>query len=171
MEQADARARTAAVREALASLDAALEKGAPFTAPLSVLSEGVDVPQALSDAAAGGVVSLPDLRAAFPELAREALDASIRETVDDDLTERAVAFLRAQTGLRSLAPREGDDPDAVLSRAEAALRGGDLGAAISELSQLPPAGQAVMAGWIERAQQRNTVTEAAETLADTLLAN
>lgn len=171
MEQAEARARTAAVREAMASLDAALERGTPFAAPLEVLSEGVEVPQALSDAAADGVASLPDLRATFPDLARDALDASIRETVDDDLTERAVAFLKAQTGFRSLAPREGDDPDAVLSRAEAALQDGDLAASISELSQLPPAGQAVMADWIARAEQRRTVTEAAGTLADTLLAN
>jgi len=34
--------------------------------------------------------------AAFTPLARDALDASIRETVDDGSTDRAVAFLRAQ---------------------------------------------------------------------------
>ncbi len=170
-EQAEARARTAALREALVGLDAALEKGTPFETYLGVLSEDAEVPQPLAEAATSGVATLPDLRAAFPDLARDALDASIRETVDDDLTERAVAFLKAQTGFRSLAPRAGDDPDAVLSRAEAALRAGDLGTAVSELSQLPPAGQAVMADWIARAEQRRNVTEAAETLAATLLAN
>jgi hypothetical protein len=170
-EQAEARARASEVREALASLGAAIERGTPFAAPLDVLSEGVDVPAALSDAAASGVASLPDLRAQFPDLARAALDASIRETVQDDLTERAVAFLKAQTGFRSLAPREGDDPDAVLSRAEAALRDGDLAGAISELNQLPPAGQDIMSDWVSRAEQRRSVTEAADTLAESLLAN
>lgn len=170
-EQADARAAVAALREALASLDSALEKGAPFAEPLAVLSEKGEVPQALTDAAADGVASLPDLRAAFPDLARDALDASIRETVGDDVTGRAYAFLRAQTGLRSLEPRDGDDPDAVLSRAEAALREGDLATTLSELEQLPPAGQDVLSDWMARAEQRRAVTEAATTLADTLLAN
>jgi len=159
------------VREALAGLDAALERGTPFADYLSVLGEGVEVPQPLEDAGDTGIAPLPDLRAAFPELAREALDASIRETVDDGVTERAIAFLRAQTGFRSLAPREGNDPDAVLSRAEAALRAGDLATSLSELNQLPPAGQAIMADWIARAERRRTVTEAAETLAANLLAN
>lgn len=170
-EQADARAAVAALREALASLDSALEKGAPFADPLAVLSEKGEVPQALTDAAADGVASLPDLRAAFPDLARDALDASIRETVGDDVTGRAYAFLRAQTGLRSLEPRDGDDPDAVLSRAEAALREGDLATTLSELEQLPPTGQDVLSDWMARAEQRRAVTEAATTLADTLLAN
>jgi len=170
-ERAEARARDAAVREALAGLDAALERGAPFAGYLSVLGDGAEVPQPLAAAAESGVASMPELRAAFTPLARDALDASIRETVDDGITDRAVAFLRAQTGFRSLAPREGDDPDAVLSRAEAALRAGDLATATSELTKLPPAGQAVMADWMSRAEQRRNVTEAAETLAATLLAN
>lgn len=170
-EQAEARAAVAALREALAGLDSALEKGAPFSEQLSVLAQKGEIPQALTDAAAGGVASLPDLRAAFPDLARDALDASIRETVDDDMTGRAYAFLRAQTGLRSLEPREGDHPDAILSRAEAALREGDLASTLSELEQLPPAGQDVLSDWMARAEQRRAVTEAATTLADTLLAN
>lgn len=171
-EQAEAQAAVAALREALASLDSSLEKGAPFAEPLAALAEkGGDVPPALTEAATDGVASLPDLRAAFPDLARDALDASIRETVADDMTGRAYAFLRAQTGLRSLEPRDGDDPDAVLSRAEAALGAGDLATALSELEQLPPAGQDVMSDWMARAEQRRAVIEAAGTLADTLLAN
>jgi hypothetical protein len=170
-EQAEARTRAAATREALVALDAALETGAPYSAPLQVLSESAEIPQPLADAASGGVASLPDLRDSFPPLARAALDASIRETVDDGMADRAVAFFRAQTGVRSLAPRDGDDPDAVLSRAEAALADGDLATTLSELGQLPPSGQQVLADWVARAEQRVAVTEAADALANTLLAN
>ncbi len=170
-EEAEARANAAAIREALASLDSALEKGAPFAEALAVLGDHVEVPQALTDAAADGVDPLPDLRATFPDLARDALDASIRETVSDDVPGRAYAFLLSQTGLRSLEPREGDDPDAVLSRAEAALDDNDLAATLAELDLLPAAGREVLSDWMTRAEQRRAVTEAAATLADTLLAN
>mgnify|MGYP006276836317 FL=1 len=174
-EQAQARAaaveREATTREALARLDAAIERGRPFETPLSRLSEHADIPEPLSEAAAMGVTSLPDLRDRFPDLAREALDESIRATVDADAMSRMEAFLRAQTGVRSLEPREGDDPDAVLSRAEAALDEGDLETAVSEIGALPDAGQEVLSEWVAEAETRAAVVAAAERLRDTLAAN
>jgi hypothetical protein len=62
--------------------------------------------------------------------------------------------------VRSLAPREGNDPDAVLSRAEAALAAGDLGTALAEAAALPEAGQAAMAGWVGLAAVRQAATAA-----------
>ena len=69
-------------------------------------------------------------------------------------TDRLSAFLRSQSGARSLTPREGTDPDAVLSRAEAALRDGQIKAALAELAGLPPAGTEAMAPWIADATRR-----------------
>lgn len=163
-------AQEAELREALAKLDVALESGAAFEGVLTALPEGFAVPEALSAHAGSGVASLPALRASYPDLARDALDASIRATVADDATGRLVAFLRSQTGARSLAPREGDDPDAVLSRAEAALRNGELAAAVAELQALPEDGQAVMADWAARAQARLDVMAARESLSAALQA-
>lgn len=59
-------------------------------------------------------------------------------------------FLRAQTGIRSVAPREGDDPDAVLSRANAEVEAGQIGAALDEIQALPDAAKSApsMADWI-----------------------
>jgi hypothetical protein len=62
--------------------------------------------------------------------------------------------LKRQTNARSLAPKEGDDVDAVLSRAEAKLLEGDLEAAVSELSALPEEASAVMAPWMAQATTR-----------------
>ncbi|MEV8467672.1 hypothetical protein AB0T83_12885 [Fluviibacterium sp. DFM31] len=168
---AEAKANAAAMREALASLDGAIHRGAPYVTPLAILSDLTEVPEVLSAHAEDGVQSLAQLRSAFPQQARAALDASIRETVADHTTGRVVAFLRSQTGARSLTPKEGNDPDAVLSRAEAALVAGDLDTTLAELALLPPAGQAELADWITAAQARRDVASAASDLAATLLAN
>ena len=60
----------------------------------------------------------------------------------------------------ALAPREGDSADAVLSRAEAALRAGDVGTALTELEALPEAGSAEMQVWIAPAQERVAAVDA-----------
>ena len=60
--------------------------------------------------------------------------------------------MRAQTGARSLTAQDGADPDAVLSRAEAALRNGQVADALAELPDLPGPGQERLGDWISRAQ-------------------
>jgi hypothetical protein len=160
---ADAAAAAAARQAALTRILAALESGEPFEDQLSGLAD-TEIPAALSAPAADGVPTLTELVDSFPEAAREALDASIRAGLDGDALDRFTAFLRVQTGARSLEPRAGDDPDAVLSRAEAALRAGDLPATLAELSTLPEAGQAAMAGWIQSARTRLDALEAAQGL-------
>ena len=82
---------------------------------------------------------------AFPTAARAGLEAALRADMGSSWTERATNFLRAQTGARSLDPREGDDPDAILSRAEAAVSAGDLATALTEIAALPEPAQTAMA--------------------------
>jgi hypothetical protein len=74
------------------------------------------------------------------------------------------AFLRAQLGVRSLEPREGDDADAILSRAEAALAEGRLGDALAEIETLPEGARAAMSGWAAEATARRDALAAAEAL-------
>ena len=170
-EKAEARATSAALREALVSLDASLKTGVSYERSLGALGESAEIPPVLVENARTGISSLTELRDSFPPLAREALDASIRETVGDDVASRAIAFFRAETRVRSLTPREGNDPDAVLSRAEAALRDSNYRTALEELSALPQSGQQVMSEWMTRLRTRLEVTEAADELTKTLLAN
>ena len=77
-------------------------------------------------------------------------------------------FFRSQLGMRSLVPREGDSPDAILSRAEAALRDARLGAALAELENLPEGARAALDDWIARATQRQEALSAADALSDRL---
>ena len=73
--------------------------------------------------------------------------------------------------MRSVAPREGDDPDAVLSRAEAAIKSGDLETTLTELDTLPEDAQAVIADWRAEADARVAARAAADALAQRLTAD
>jgi hypothetical protein len=156
LSEAASAAVAAARRDAaLGRLAAAVDSGAPFTAAAAELAAaGTPVPDILATQAEGGVPTLLSLQTAFPEAARAALDASLRADMGETTGERFFSFLRTQTGARSLEPREGADPDAVLSRAAAAVGAGDLAAALAETAALPEAGQAALSGWTARARAR-----------------
>ncbi|MEM1430329.1 MAG: hypothetical protein AAGG09_12815 [Pseudomonadota bacterium] len=162
------RAAQAAQMQALADIKAALDSGLPYGDPLSVLE--ADVPDALS-AGQGGVATLAALQAAFSDPARSALDAARRADVGDAPAERGLTFLQTQLGMRSLAPRDGDGVDAILSRAEAATRDGDLPTAVTELNALPDPARAAMQEWIARATMRVDAIAAADALAQSLATN
>lgn len=151
---AEAESKATLLRAALARVQAGLESGAPFAAAVDELvAGGVTVPEALV-AKGAGVPSLGDLQSAFPEAARAALAVSLKATAGDGMASRLGAFLRTQTGARSLEPREGDDPDAVLSRAEALVKDGQISAAVAEIAALPAEGKTAMGAWVALAQAR-----------------
>jgi hypothetical protein len=152
IEVAAAEAAAKAERKAaLSALSAAVESGASFTDELNVIG---DAPEALVAVADKGIATVGVLQRAFPDAARSALASSSTVPQDASATQRLTAFLKRQTNARSLAPKEGDDADAVLSRAEAKLLEGDLEAAVSELSALPEEASAVMAPWMAQATTR-----------------
>lgn len=156
-------ADAAAARAAMSRVTIALDSGAGFAGDLAELAEksGLQVPSALSGAASEGAPTLTALAADFPEAARAALKAATEAAASDGSVSPLTAFFRTQLGARSLEPRDGDDADAVLSRAEAALGKGDLGAALDEIAVLPPAGQDALAEWVARAETRRAALAAA----------
>ena len=160
---ADTLAVASVKRAALHQIVAALDSGAPFTSAIADLGDAT-LPPVLADHAAAGLPTLQSLRQDFPDAARSALDAALKASMGTSWTERATAFLRGQTGARSLTPREGSDPDAVLSRAEAALAAGDLTAALAEITTLPSEGQSAMADWLARAQLRQEAASQVQAL-------
>ncbi|MBB4021652.1 MULTISPECIES: COG4223 family protein [Actibacterium] len=169
IDAAAQRAHELEERGAMMRILASLETGGGFAPALDVLS-GRDVPAALS-AAADGVPTIAALKEQFAEPARAALDASLRVEAGDNPGDRLSAFLRAQVGARSLTPREGNDPDAILSRAEAAVAEGRLQDALAEIAALPDEGQAEMAGWVADAKTRIEAVAAAKALAATMNLN
>lgn len=150
-----AKTNSAAVlaRAAKGQIAAALDSGAPYGSALKDLS-GTELPAVLTDNAATGLPTVQALQADFPAAARAALDAARRANMGASWSDRVGNFLRAQTGARTLTPRDGNDPDAVLSRAEAGAAKGDIATALKEIATLPPEGIAAMADWQKRARLR-----------------
>lgn len=149
--EAAAAAADAARNAAMADIRAALESGEPFADALGALG---DAPDALTSVATEGVASMASLQNGFPDAARSALQEVQTVPEDASTADRMASFLRRHTNARSLAPREGDDPDAVLSRAEAALASGDVPAALAELDALPDDAKAALQDWIDAASAR-----------------
>ncbi|WP_371170191.1 hypothetical protein [Aliiroseovarius sp. 2305UL8-7] len=164
---ATATAKAAAARAAMSRVLAALDTGRPYSDALFDLTEnaGVTAPEALSAYAETGVLTLSALQAEFPAAARASLDASIRASVSDGTMDRVAAFFRTQLGTRSLEPKEGNDPDAILSRAEAALKDGRLDAVLNELDAMPEAGKPALKTWMAQAKARMDALNAGQTLA------
>lgn len=148
---AEARIRSELL-SAIGTLGLAAETGAAAPEALARIAELPDLPAAL-DGFRQGLPTLPALQADFPAAARAAL-AAAPPAAGTGVADRVMGFLRAQTGARSLAPRAGDDPDAILSRAEAAVRRGALAAALDELAGLPDQARAPLADWLDRARAR-----------------
>ncbi|QCO55850.1 hypothetical protein EOK75_08905 [Pseudorhodobacter turbinis] len=150
-----AEAQTVLLQAAVSNVEAAMQNGLPFAEPLATLADaGITIPQTLTDHAENGVPTITALTESFDVAARAALNQSLRENMGSTWTERAGSFLRSQTGARSLTPQQGDDPDAVLSRANAAVAAGDLQTALTEIEALPPVAQDALGDWVAQAKLR-----------------
>lgn len=139
--------RRAEAVAAIGALQAALDRGVSGDEARQALEgAGIDAPEALRQ----DVPSLDSLQAGFGDAARAALRASLREDSASGGGNVLTNFLRAQTGARSVEPREGDDPDAILSRANAAVEAGRIGEALDEIAALPETARAApaMAEWL-----------------------
>lgn len=157
---AEMSAQEAATRAAMTRILTALDTGTSFAEAAEDLDRlGMDLPPELAGAADAGVDTMAELAAAFPDAARGALAAARKEDGGG-----FGSFLKDQLEVRSLEPREGDDADAILSRAEAAVREGRLRDAMAEIDTLPGAARAAMSGWMDRAQARADAIAAADTL-------
>lgn len=170
-EEALAAARAAAARAALNRVAVAMESGEPFADLLPDLEAEVgDIPAALRDAAQNGVTSQAMLKDEFPDVARAALAAARAEGVSGE-SGGLGAFLRQQFDVRSTTPREGSDPDAVLSRVGAAVDEGRLSDALAEVASLPEVARAEMTEWTAKVQERADALDAITSLSQTLNEN
>lgn len=164
-QEALAAAEAASARAAINRIATAIDTGAPFADALADL--GVeDVPAALTAAAEAGVTTNAQLTDDFPAAARAALSTARAEGLTDD-TGGIGGFLRSQLDVRSSTPQEGDGPDAVLSRAEAAVKEGRVGDALAEIEALPEVARAEITDWTAQAQERADVLDAIATLSET----
>lgn len=157
----EAAAQKALAQAAVARVSAAFDAGANLAPALAdAAAAGITVPDGLK----GDIPTLDAVKAGFADAARAALAIARRETAGQSIGDKIGAFLLAQTGARSLTAQEGSGPDAVLSRAQAAVDGGDLPAALGEIAALTPDAQGAMQTWVALAQARIAAAEAVAAL-------
>lgn len=166
---AEAAARAATGRASLARIQSGMETGAPLGEALDDLAAALqaDVPAALT-AVRDGTPTLAVLQSDFPALARAALATARAEGVSGEAEGGFASFLRNQFDVRSVAPKDGDGTDAILSRAEATLRHGRLTDALAEVGALPEVARAELSDWIALAEARADALAAAATLSTSL---
>ncbi len=165
-QSAEETARQTLARAAVTRILVALESGAPFEDALADVQANSDVtvPNALAQTAVEGVPTLALLSETYPDAARAALAAVRSEETGGGVA----SFLAKQLGARSVAPREGDDPDAILSRVGAAVEEGRISDALAEADTLPEGAKAPLADWVAQANLRLTAAREAEALANSL---
>ncbi|RIK97829.1 MAG: hypothetical protein DCC74_06430 [Proteobacteria bacterium] len=165
----------AALRRAVtaAQLDAAVRQGTPYAALLAAAKrfEGDTATLAPLDAFADS--GLPsdrtlgdDLLAVLPQLAppQETPGAAA------GLLERLQASATRLVRIRRDGPAEGDSRPAIVARAGAAAKSGDLDAAKRELMTLPAAERAPVAAWLARIDARQAALAASRSFAATAAA-
>ena len=167
-EQAEARVKA---RGAAQEIRLALLSGEPFAEALDVVAPAVEVPAALAAVAADGAPTSAEVSGAFPAAARAALSQAVREEAGDDTQSRLKLFFQDQLNARSLSPQEGDSADAVLSRAEAAVKAEDYQTALNEIDVLPETAQAALADWRAQAEARLGAVDAFTAVTDALNSN
>jgi hypothetical protein len=167
MDQASAEAaRIASAQTVLARLRSSLDSGASYAGLVDELAAlDVTVPEALTSPADSGVATLTGLADSFTPAARSALAAAREETKG---TGGVMDYLKRHLGARSVAPREGDDPDAVLSRVGALVDQGKIADALAELDALPETSRTALADWESAARSRVAAVAAADELAQSL---
>ncbi|MFN5995910.1 MAG: COG4223 family protein [Paracoccaceae bacterium] len=148
--EAEAAAAKSRRSQALDALSRAVIEGRPFAAELQALEDPA-LSSTLGPLAETGVPTLANLQAEFPDGAREALRLARDMNPEAGWTDRLVDFLAVQTGARSVTPRDGTTPDAILSRAEFALSEGRVADALVELAPLEDAVKAPLAAWVAAA--------------------
>ncbi|MDG1341020.1 MAG: hypothetical protein P8P66_13675 [Paracoccaceae bacterium] len=168
-EDVIASANDATARAALARVQAAIDVGEPFDSALADLTSVIEVsiPDALNSVAGDGVPTMKSIQDGFPDAARAALASVRSETPESGIS----GFLKSQFGARSTKPREGDDPDAVLSRVQGAVDEGRLTDALAEIETLPEVGRAELTEWIASVTARTDALNAVGELAGSLGSN
>ncbi len=163
--QTVAAARAATARSAIARVQTALDTGSPFGAVLSELQQVTDdpLPEGLTNASEG-VLTIAALSESFPEAARSALATARAEGLSGEDETGLSAFLKNQFSVRSVEPQDGESTDAVLSRAEDAVRSGRINDALAEVAALPEVARAALSEWVEQAELRAGAVDAANSL-------
>lgn len=157
---AEAAAAKASAQSSLTQIASALSGGGGFEAALPGLTGLFEVPAAFQENAADGVLTQAKLEEQLPDAARAALTAARSAGESGEDVGHVEGFFRKQFGVRSTVAQDGTSADAILSRAEAALRDGDLATTLTELDALPDTAKSALSDWTAALSARQGVVAA-----------
>ena len=163
-------ARASAVVGVAARLSSAIESGLPFAQELGLLAPLTqgdaklgEITAALQPYAQAGVPSRASLAASFPAVAKAALADDL---ADDSFGERVLGKIKSIVSLRRVgADVPGDEVEAKLARAEAALDAGDVAKAVDLVKSMPPQTSKATSAWLARAEAHLAAKRAVDQLA------
>jgi hypothetical protein len=144
------------------------DSGQPFAVDLAMLKalglDGEDV-AALEPLAKKGAPTIPALQAAFPSVVDAIIAATTAVDPDAGFFDQVAALGSTLVTIRPTAPIEGDTPEAIVSRMQAAVNRADLATALDERGKLPAEGLAASASWAAAAADRVAIDAIIERLA------
>lgn len=145
---------------ATAALVQAAQTSRPFVGELSavetLLPQAGDV-AALRRVAQTGAPTRSALAAEFPAAAAHAIAAARTPGEDAGVIDRIRHALGSIVTIRRTDYVKGDGPHAILARAEAMTREGDIEGALAELDALSPAARDALSAWRTKAERRAEV--------------
>ena len=147
-------------------LQQAVRVGKPYHVELQTLQavrpELKDSLAALEDSATIGITTLEQLSSQFK--------AAITPALNPDDTKKSLANnLRSLVKIRKIGEeQQGDDDEAILARAEAKLKKGDIAESIKEVQQLSPKALAAFDAWQLNAKQHLLALDALENVNNAL---
>ena len=154
--------RQAASLLALARLARAAEGAQSFAREFEVIASiapGDPSVQVLRPLAARGVATKASLIGDFPRAARNAVNAE-RAALINGIWDRITNWVAQSIGWRRVGDIPGQSSEARLARAQVALNGGDLEAAIGETGLIVGRAQTAIALWLREARARIAVDNA-----------
>jgi hypothetical protein len=165
----DARATPAsdrAVRLGLAAMQLRMtvERGLPFPAELEAVSRLIDDPSGLAPLKAMADTGLPApgaLAQTLSKLTPAMLQAALPPSHEGGVLDRLEAGAERLVRIRRIDESPGDDPAAVIARADVKATRGDIPGALAEIDKLPDKVRAPASGWISTARARLAALDAA----------
>lgn len=169
----EAKSRDAALMLAVGQLRAVAVGDQPFEAELAAVDalgdgdpEAATIVATLTPLAVTGVATVPTLRSNFGLAAAEIL-RDLDAPADADWLSHAMAEVKGLVSVRRVGgDTSGDDPEAILARAEVELDRGDIAAAVALTDSL---GDAAAVEWRAAARDRATVADALDDLMEVAL--
>jgi hypothetical protein len=156
------------------TLNAAVERGAPFTAELAAAKAAAPDPKMLTALEPFASAGVPSAAALARELT--ALMPAVAKTVGTSsrgggIIDRLRASAEKVVTIRPIDETPGDDPAAIVRRIEIRAEQGNLNGAAAEIAKLPEAARALTKEWVARAQARNAAVEASRRFSADALAS